>query len=145
LPALANPKHERFAQELSKGRTGDEAYVLAGYKRNKDNASRLKAHESISARVAEIIDRGAIRAEVTLQSLIDEAVKIGNAAFAAGQFAPAISALKEKGVLTGLRIERSERKNINDPAEMDDGELADIARTGRDGVAEAQARKAVLN
>jgi hypothetical protein len=105
----------------------------------------LKAHESISARVAEIIDRGAIRAEVTLQSLIDEAVKIGNAAFAAGQFAPAISALKEKGVLTGLRIERSERKNINDPAEMDDGELADIARTGRDGVAEAQARKAVLN
>lgn len=145
MPALTNPKHERFAQELSKGKTGDEAYVLAGYKRNKDNASRLKARESIASRVAEIIDRGAIRAEVTLQSLIDEAVKIGNAAFAAGQYAPAIAALKEKGVLTGLRVEKSERKSVSDPVEMADGELADIARTGRDGAFAASGNPAKLN
>lgn len=30
MPALPNAKHERFAQELAKGKTGDEAYVAAG-------------------------------------------------------------------------------------------------------------------
>ena len=32
MPALTNPKHERFAQELAKGKPAYEAYVLAGHK-----------------------------------------------------------------------------------------------------------------
>lgn len=30
MPALDNPRHERFAQELAKGKTADEAYQTAG-------------------------------------------------------------------------------------------------------------------
>lgn len=30
MPALTNPKHERFAQELSKGKTATEAFELSG-------------------------------------------------------------------------------------------------------------------
>jgi len=30
MPALGNPRHERFAQELAKGKTADEAYEIAG-------------------------------------------------------------------------------------------------------------------
>lgn len=30
MTALSNPKHERFAQELAKGKTATEAYVVAG-------------------------------------------------------------------------------------------------------------------
>ena len=39
--ALKNPKHERFAQELAKGKSATEAYRLAGYKPDDGHASRL--------------------------------------------------------------------------------------------------------
>lgn len=65
MPALDNPKHERFAQELAKGRTEGEAYVLAGYASDRGNASRLTANDSVQARVAEIVERAAVRAEVS--------------------------------------------------------------------------------
>ena len=60
---LANQRHERFAQALAEGKTAAEAYVLAGYKANDGNASRLKGNERISARVQEIVGRAAERAE----------------------------------------------------------------------------------
>ena len=39
-----------FAQALARGKTATEAYVLAGYKANDGNASRMKGNERISAR-----------------------------------------------------------------------------------------------
>ena len=54
MPTLRNSRHERFAQELATGKTGDAAYVLAGYKENRSNAARLGADRDIQARVAEI-------------------------------------------------------------------------------------------
>ncbi|MDE3809945.1 terminase small subunit [Sinorhizobium meliloti] len=55
MPVLKNARHEKFAQELAKGKTADEAYQLAGFKPNRGNASVLKQKESISNRVAEIL------------------------------------------------------------------------------------------
>lgn len=69
MAALTNPKHERFAQELAKGRTQAEAYAGAGYVPSEPNASRLTSNEKVRARVAEIQERGAVRAEVTIASL----------------------------------------------------------------------------
>jgi phage terminase small subunit len=144
LPALTNPRQERFAQELSKGKTGDEAYVLAGYKRNKDNASRLKANESILGRLAELQGRAAKRAEVTVESLIAEAEAVRKAAFEAGQFSPAIAAIKEKGILSGNRVER--RENINrDAGNLSDDELEDIALGRGEGAAETASGSTVFN
>lgn len=57
MPVLANPKHERFAQELAKGKAADEAYVAAGYRSNSGNAATLKGKQSISKRLAELLDR----------------------------------------------------------------------------------------
>jgi hypothetical protein len=42
---LATQRHERFALFLAQGKTATEAYVLAGYKANDGNASRLKRNE----------------------------------------------------------------------------------------------------
>jgi len=53
---LKNSRHERFAQELCAGATADDAFVLAGFKRNRGNATRLKANESIQARLKELED-----------------------------------------------------------------------------------------
>ena len=134
MPALSNPKHERFAQALAKGKTADEAYILAGYSENRGNATRLKAKESVMKRLSELQDRGAIRAEVTLEDLIGHASRIMAAAEAEGQFAPAVSALKELGILTGKRVERRENtnRNVND---MSDDELAAIASGRSEGTA----------
>lgn len=55
MSALKNSRHEKFAQELAKGKPASEAYVLAGFKANTGNASTLNAQESISKRVREII------------------------------------------------------------------------------------------
>src|SRR5260221_4098587 len=69
---LANLRHERFAQALARGKTGTEAYLLAGYKANDGNASRMKGNERISARVQEIVGRAAERAEVSLERVLRE-------------------------------------------------------------------------
>jgi len=49
MPPLDNPRWEHFAQEIAKGKTAREAYVLAGYKKNDGNASRLKSNEKLTA------------------------------------------------------------------------------------------------
>jgi phage terminase small subunit len=80
MPVLGNPKHERFSQELAKGKTADEAYQLAGYAENRGNAARLKANESIERRVGEILERSAIRAEVSLASITEDLARIARKA-----------------------------------------------------------------
>jgi phage terminase small subunit len=65
MPALANAKHERFAQELAKGKTQIEAYRLAGYKPDDGAAARLSGNVRVQERVKEITERAATRAEVS--------------------------------------------------------------------------------
>lgn len=110
MPALSNPRHERFAQELAKGKTADEAYVTAGYAQNDGNATRLKGNERVQNRVAELQDRGAMRAEVTLESLLAEAEEARLLAMRIEQPAAAIAAIKEKGVLSGKRVEKAQQE-----------------------------------
>ena len=73
---LANQRHERFAQALAQGKSASEAYVLAGYKANDGNASRLKGNERISARVQEIVGRAAERAEIDVERILRELAAI---------------------------------------------------------------------
>lgn len=77
MPVLANARHERFAQELAKGKTADEAYELAGFTANRGNASRLKANESIQARVDEILTSAGEKVEITKARVLAELGKIG--------------------------------------------------------------------
>jgi hypothetical protein len=53
MPVLKNPKHEKFAQELAKGKSADQAYKVTDYKAHRGNAWRLSANERIQARVRE--------------------------------------------------------------------------------------------
>lgn len=74
---LKNPRHERFAQELAKGKSGAEAYALAGFEPNRHNASRLKANETVRARVDELLQAAALRVEITQSRVLEELGKIG--------------------------------------------------------------------
>lgn len=112
MPTLSNPKHERFAQELAKGATADEAYASAGYKPDRGNASRLTANDSVRARVAEITERGAIRAEITVATLLEELEQAREAALGAEtpQSSAAVAASMSKAKLLGLIVDKSEAK-----------------------------------
>ena len=123
MPILSNPRHERFAHELAKGKSQAEAYEAAGFKRDDANALRLTRNDKIASRVAELLAHAAKRAEVTAESLIAEAEEIREKALAAGQYAAAVAAVKEKGVLSGVRVEKSERKSVRDVRSLPDSEL----------------------
>lgn len=113
MTALANAKHEKFAQELSKGKTATEAYVLAGYKAHDGNAATLRGKQRILDRVAELQNAGSLRVEVTIASLIQEAAEIQQEARAANQHSAAVAALTAKAKLAGLWVDKSENQNVN--------------------------------
>jgi phage terminase small subunit len=113
MPALTNPRWERFAQEQAKGKSAAEAYVLAGYTYNDGNCIRLKGNERVIERLAELVNQGAQRAEVTIQSLIREAAEIQEAAKADKQYSAATAALTAKAKLSGYWVDRSENENVN--------------------------------
>ena len=77
MPVLANPRHEAFAQARAQGKTIDQAYVVAGYKANDGNATRLNGNERILSRIEEIVTQASERAGVTVERIIAEMAKIG--------------------------------------------------------------------
>jgi phage terminase small subunit len=140
---LKNPKHERFAQELAKGATADEAYQLAGYTEHRGNASRLSSNESIRARLAELLSKGAEAAEVTIESLIREAEAVRVLSMNDHQSSAAISAVVAKAKLAGLWIEKSERTNrYVDPDTIPDAEVIERLRALGGGTASLVAETA---
>lgn len=108
MATLKNPKHERFAQELAKGRTADEAYVEAGYRPNRGNAARMKANESIARRLGELQERGAMRVEFDLAAAARQLDEDRALAHEKGQAGAAVSATMAKAKLFGLVVEKAE-------------------------------------
>lgn len=136
MPVLKNARHERFAQELAKGKSADEAYELAGFKANRGNASTLKAKQNVLDRISELQGRGAERAAVTVETLLAEVEEARLLAMETKQPSAAVAAIKEKGVLSGLRIEKTDNTNRNTDADrLTDAELAIIAANGSEDVA----------
>ena len=111
MPVLSNSRHERFAQELAKGETADAAYVTAGFKANRGNATRLKANESVVARVEEIQGRAAIRAEITVADITDRLLAIATKAETsedAPMLQAARAALMDAAKLNGLVVDKKQ-------------------------------------
>ena len=103
---------------IANGGNGAEAYRTAYPKCKTDrsaevNGSRLLRNAEVLARVAELQNRSAERASITLEGLIKEAGDIQAPAVAAGQHAAAVSALIAKEKLAGLWIDHSESRNTN--------------------------------
>ncbi len=139
MPALGNARHERFAQELAKGKSATEAYEVAGYRPNSGNAATLKADQSISTRVAELIEEqseiaraatgmAAERLSIDREWVLGQLVENANRAMQAvavksndgattGEFkyegSVANRALELIGKELGMFIDRSENVNIN--------------------------------
>ena len=135
-------QQERFCQLIVQGKNQTDAYMEAGYKVKgpevaRANASRLLANANIEARIAELRAMSVDDTLVTLDWLKEQAKAILKEAREAKQFAAATGALKELGILSGERIEKSQRENINrNVDEYDEATLAAIASGSGAGTAE---------
>lgn len=77
MPRLRNARQEAFAQARAAGQTIDAAYVEAGYKPNRSNASQLNAKQHVQDRIGELQDRAAERAEITGAQVLTEIARVG--------------------------------------------------------------------
>lgn len=118
MPALKNYRHEQFAHELviaiRTGGTNGEAYTRAGYKSTGPaagaSAARMLADDrnGIAKRVQEIVGRGARRAEVTVETLLDKLERNIINAEKAGNQGAINGSIKLMADLRGLLINRTE-------------------------------------
>jgi hypothetical protein len=79
LPRLENPRQERFAQGLAAGLTQRRAYAEAGYP-NPKHAYRLANQPQVKTRVAELMERASIRAEINLATVTRSLVRLAGRA-----------------------------------------------------------------
>lgn len=129
MPKLKNDQHEKFVQELVKGASQKDAYIAAGYSGDDNaiyaNSSRLISNDKVQERLKELQEKAVERAEMTLERLIDMAEDTYLAAKSDAAYGPAVSAIKEIGVLTGLRVEKSDRttRTVTDVADLGPDEI----------------------
>ncbi len=116
MPALTNPKHERFCQELAKGKTQDEAYQIAGYKQSRSNASMLRAKKNIVNRVDELLGAVAEKAVVDAAWVLEQLVANAKRAMSVAEGNVANRALELIGKHVAVQAFRDQ-----------------IAHTGKDG------------
>ena len=76
MPALDNPRHETFAQQLAIGATQDAAYIHAGYRQNRRNAGNLALKPHVQARVQQLKALNAMRADVSAGRVLAEYARI---------------------------------------------------------------------
>jgi phage terminase small subunit len=114
MPTLDNPKHELFAQGIAKGQSQREAYRNAGYTCSTKPdvtdaaASRLLRDVRVQARVAELQHNAAKRAEITLESWIEEGAELMRAAKLAGDHTAASQQYERVAKVAGFWVEKSE-------------------------------------
>lgn len=135
MPPLSNPRQEKFVQLAVAGAPLIEAYENAGYERNYGNASRLKGNEKVDQRIREIQRYGADISQITVASLVDRADELRELAIEHKQISAGVAAVKEIGILTGLRIDRREIGDPGEFARLSDDELLKVIEGSVDLVA----------
>lgn len=128
MATLTNNRHERFAQELAKGEVPERAFELAGYKAHRQNAHRLMTKDDITARVAELKERAAIKCELTIADLVQELEEARAAARSADtvQASAMVTATMGKAKLLGLVVDK--QQDVTPPDDRRDALARRLAR-----------------
>jgi hypothetical protein len=126
MPVLRNPRHEKFAQEVAKGKTATAAMAAAGYS-DPRNSTRLTKNDEIRGRIEELQERGAVRAEVTVASLLGELEEARKLALKRGQASAAAQCSMGKAKILGLIIDRREVGEVGPFDGLTDEQLVEEA------------------
>ena len=108
------PKQEAFAQAIVTGVNQSDAYraaykVRAGTKAESVNvaASKLMADAKVTQRVAELREPVTKKAQITLESHLDDLMRLRNMAAKEKQYSAAITAEVARGKASGVHVEKS--------------------------------------
>lgn len=104
---LRNSRHEKFAQELAKGKSQVGAYKLAGYAEDRTAASRLSTNANVIARVAELKSKAAERTVVTVADIAQQLDEDREFARELENPSAAVSATMGKAKVLGLLEDKS--------------------------------------
>lgn len=129
MSACKTERQERFAHFIARGLSQIDAYEAAGYSRCGKAASRAARRPGVAARVRELRHRATSRAHVTLASLLEKAEDARVLAMQNNQPGAAVQAIKEIGILSGLRVEKRD-SSIRSVHQLTDDELMQIAAQG---------------
>ena len=109
------PKQEAFAQAIVTGVNQSDAYraaynVRPGTRAESVNvaASKLMADAKVTQRVAELREPVAKKAQITLESHLDDLMRLRNMAVKAEQFGAAITAEVARGKAAGIVVEKGQ-------------------------------------
>ena len=110
---MLTPKQEAFAQAIVTGISQSDAYRSAftvGAKTKPETvnqaASRLMADSNITARVAELREPIAKKAQITLEGHLDDLMRLRNMAAKEKQYSAAIAAEVARGKASGVVTDR---------------------------------------
>jgi hypothetical protein len=135
MPRGSKSRLVMFARELASGKKPREAAVAVGYPPGTSfdaNAYKRARRADVQRMVAEFRAPIAEKLDITLEWLIEENLDIYRKAKASGQLRDAREGLKELGVLTGKRVERSEHGEPGEFERMSDEEVwKDLTRRAR--------------
>lgn len=125
MPVLENSRHELFCQNVASGMSLTEAYREAGYKNNRQAASRLLSNVDVDARIQEIRENAASKAEIDRAFVLDLIQDIITEARDNGQYGPAMTGAVKLGVDIGMFEQKTANKHYFKPVDqMNEEELA---------------------
>jgi hypothetical protein len=120
---LKNQRHELFAQGLATGKTATHTYEFAGYKPNPQNASRMTKNDDIQARVKELQERSAIKAELTVADIVKKLETLEASAIANNQISAGVTAVMGMAKILGLIVDKREQRDVSEFSNMTESEL----------------------
>ena len=121
-----NGRQEKFAREVAKGANYTQAMRKAGYAcKYPSNSWHITKNHDVKNRIAQLQEKNALKAEVTVQSLTAELDELLRLAKSEKQVAAGVAAIREKAILHGKRVERRETGEAGEFAQLSDDELKD--------------------
>lgn len=123
MPVLSNPRHERFAQAIARGKSQNDAYKACGYEAGTSaanvhsNAGKLARRPQVAERITELLSKQATRIGVTVDQLVAELDDMLKLAKRVKHPAAGVGAILAKGKLLGLIVDKAEIEgSIRKPA-----------------------------
>lgn len=123
---LKNARHERFAQELAKGKSQVDAYAAAGYKPDDGAACRLSGNIRVRDRVLELTARIAEKTVIDAAWVLNRAAELHAKALKEKQLSVAKGALDLIGKHVDVQAfrEQVEHSGLIEYKNLSDEEIA---------------------
>ena len=151
------PKQEAFARAYVETGNASEAYRRAYDAENmndntlKKRASELLQHGDVAGTIERMQAKHQKRHEITVEKLTQMAMKAYDEAQRVAptsgqmQTSAMVKATEFIGKLHGLLVDKSEVKHVSGVEDLNDDELANLARSGRGGTASETPRPSRAN